>query len=32
MDINLRYYIKKDFFFWQFGYFLKKMGGIPVDW
>jgi 1-acyl-sn-glycerol-3-phosphate acyltransferase len=23
--------IKKEAFFWPFGYFLKKMGGIPVD-
>jgi len=23
--------IKKEFFFWPVGYFLKKMGGIPID-
>ena len=23
--------IKKEFFFWPLGYFLKKMGGIPID-
>lgn len=23
--------IKKEAFFWPFGFFLKKMGGIPVD-
>jgi 1-acyl-sn-glycerol-3-phosphate acyltransferase len=23
--------IKKEFFFWPIGYFLKKMGGIPID-
>lgn len=23
--------IKKEFFFWPVGYFLKKMGGVPVD-
>ena len=23
--------IKKEFFFWPVGYFLKKMGGLPID-
>lgn len=23
--------IKKEFFFWPFGLFLKKLGGIPID-
>lgn len=23
--------IKKEFFFWPLGYFLKKMGGLPID-
>jgi 1-acyl-sn-glycerol-3-phosphate acyltransferase len=23
--------IKKEFFFWPVGFFLKKMGGIPID-
>ncbi len=23
--------IKREFFFWPFGYFLKKMGAIPID-
>ena len=23
--------IKKEFFFWPIGYFVKKMGGIPID-
>jgi len=23
--------IKKDFFFWPLGYFLRKMGAIPID-
>jgi 1-acyl-sn-glycerol-3-phosphate acyltransferase len=23
--------IKREFFFWPVGYFLKKMGGIPID-
>jgi len=23
--------IKKEFFFWPFGFFLKKMGAIPID-
>lgn len=26
-----KYLIKKEAFFFPFGYFLKKMGGIPVD-
>jgi len=24
-------FIKKEFFFWPMGYFLRKMGGVPVD-
>ena len=23
--------IKKEFFFWPIGYFIKKMGGVPID-
>lgn len=23
--------IKKEFFFWPLGYFVKKMGGVPID-
>jgi len=23
--------IKKEFFFWPLGYFIKKMGGVPID-
>jgi len=23
--------IKKEFFFWPIGYFVKKMGGLPID-
>jgi 1-acyl-sn-glycerol-3-phosphate acyltransferase len=23
--------IKKEFFFWPVGYFLRKMGGVPID-
>lgn len=23
--------VKKEFFFWPIGYFLKKMGGVPID-
>ncbi|WP_297092042.1 1-acyl-sn-glycerol-3-phosphate acyltransferase [uncultured Draconibacterium sp.] len=23
--------IKKEFFFWPLGYFIKKMGGLPID-
>jgi 1-acyl-sn-glycerol-3-phosphate acyltransferase len=26
-----RILIKKEFFFWPVGWFLKKMGGIPID-
>ena len=26
-----RYLIKKELFFFPFGFFLKRMGGIPVD-
>ncbi|PKR80601.1 acyltransferase [Brumimicrobium salinarum] len=26
-----RYLIKKELFFWPMGWFLKKLGGIPVD-
>lgn len=31
MGIPVKFLIKKESFFWPFGYFLKKMGGIPVD-
>lgn len=29
--VNAKYLIKKSAFFFPFGYFLKRMGGIPVD-
>lgn len=29
--INAKYLIKKEAFFFPFGFFLKKMGGIPVN-
>ena len=28
---NANVLIKKEFFFWPLGYFLKKMGGLPID-
>lgn len=31
LGANVRMLIKKEAFFWPFGYFLKKMGGIPID-
>ena len=29
--IKAKYLIKKEAFFFPFGFFLRKMGGIPVD-
>lgn len=29
--VNGKFLIKKEAFFFPFGYFLKKMGGVPVD-
>ncbi len=29
--VKVKFLIKKDLFFFPFGFFLKKMGGIPVD-
>lgn len=29
--VNAKYLVKKDLFFFPFGYILKGMGGIPVD-
>ncbi len=29
--VNAKYLIKKELFFFPFGFFLKRMGGIPVD-
>lgn len=31
LGANVRMLIKKEAFFWPFGYWLKKMGGIPID-
>lgn len=31
LGANVRMLIKKEAFFWPFGYFLRKMGGIPID-
>lgn len=31
LGVNVRMLIKKEAFFWPFGYFLKKMGGLPID-
>lgn len=31
LGANVRMLIKKEAFFWPFGYFLKRMGGIPID-
>jgi len=31
LGANVRMLIKKEAFFWPLGYFLKKMGGIPID-
>jgi len=31
LGANVKMLIKKEAFFWPFGYFLKKMGGIPID-
>src|SRR5690554_863354 len=31
LGVNVRMLIKKEAFFWPLGYFLKKMGGIPID-
>ncbi|MDD2411841.1 MAG: 1-acyl-sn-glycerol-3-phosphate acyltransferase [Bacteroidales bacterium] len=31
MGLNVRYLIKKESFFFPIGYFLRKMGAIPVD-
>lgn len=31
MDINVRYTIKKELFFFPLGWFLRAMGGIPID-
>ena len=30
-DIPIRIVIKKEAFFWPFGWLLKKVGGIPID-
>jgi 1-acyl-sn-glycerol-3-phosphate acyltransferase len=29
--VNTKYLVKKSLFFFPFGFFLKRMGGIPVD-
>ena len=29
--VNAKFLIKKESFFFPMGYFLKKLGGIPVD-
>ncbi len=31
LGLKVRFLIKKEMFFWPFGYWLKAMGGIPVD-
>ncbi len=31
LGIRSRFLIKREMFFFPFGYFLKRMGGIPVD-
>lgn len=31
LGVNFKVLIKKEAFFWPFGYFLKRMGGIPID-
>ncbi len=31
LGANVRMLIKKEAFFWPLGFFLKKMGGIPID-
>lgn len=31
LGANAKMLIKKEAFFWPFGYFLRKMGGIPID-
>ena len=28
---KMNFLIKKEFFFWPLGYFIRKMGGIPID-
>lgn len=28
---KMNFLIKKEFFFWPFGYFVRKMGGISID-
>lgn len=31
LGANVRMLVKKEAFFWPFGYFLRRMGGIPID-
>lgn len=31
LGISVKFLIKKEMFYWPLGWFLKKMGGVPVD-
>lgn len=31
MDVDIKFFIKKEYFIFPISYFLKKWGGIPVD-
>jgi len=31
IKVNIRFLIKKDVFFFPLGYFLRRLGGLPVD-